>query len=523
MTNTPNNGRHRLLVILGLLMLAVAAPPLVGCVQGGDPAGQTVGITSEYQARENSREQLIRFRAVYDEYAAKDKSSNARLQHFNDAFRRVRDNYVKPIDNAVLIGAAIEGVRALEGEPGTFAPADVAEAGLDAMLESLDPHSSYMNADELRESSITTRGEFGGLGIEVIMEDGLVKVVSPIEDTPADRAGLQSGDKISHIDGAPVKGKTLGEAIKIMRGKPGTDIRLGILREGAKPFDVTITRAIISVRAVRWRVEGDIGYVRVGSFSEKVEDGIERAMSAINDELDADLRGIVLDLRNNPGGLLTQSVELSDAFLDDGVVVSVRGREDNDEFVYHARDGDYAHGVPMVVLINGGSASASEIVAGALQDHKRAVVMGSRSFGKGSVQTIMPLPLDGALRLTTQLYYLPSDTSIQGQGITPDIEILPAKKPDDEQAAGETAPKKEGEGEAAAPVAFPRREADQPGAIKLKDHVNQRTARASVAEDLCPVVTVRERDDRVLGCALEFLKAGTTAQFLAAIDAGGAL
>ena len=493
------------MIVLALLALSVAAPPLVGCARDdatfGGFFGSIVDSSSTFEAAEQNREALRRFKDVYDRYTVADSSSNARLHHFNDAFRRVRESYVNELDAHALVTTAIKGIEELEGTPGTFSPSIVAEAALDSMMASLDPHSSYMNADELRESGISTRGEFGGLGIEVMMEDGLVKVVSPIEDTPAFRAGIQSGDRIVGIDGDPVMGKTLHEAIVLMRGVPGTDIRLTVRREGVDDFDVTITRAIISVRSVRWRVEGNVGYVRVVNFSEKVEPGIEKAMNAINDELDANLRGIVLDLRNNPGGLLTQSLELSDAFLDHGPMVTVRGRDEDDLRIYHADDGDLAHGVPMVVLINGGSASASEIVAGALQDHSRAVVMGEQSFGKGSVQTIMPLPLEGALRLTTQLYYVPSGYSIQGQGITPDIAIVPKKAKDEPEI---------------------KHEADLPGAITVDEHDN-RTARASVPEDLCPVIKANDRDDPVLGCALAYLKAGSTERFIAAIDSGSAL
>jgi carboxyl-terminal processing protease len=268
---------------------------------------------------------------------------------------------------------------------------------------------------------VQTRGEFGGLGIEVTMENGLVKVVSPIDDTPAHRAGLMPGDYITHIDGEQVLGLTLRDAVERMRGKVGSDIRVTIRRAKREPFDVTITRAVIKVRSVRSRIEGEIGYVRITSFSERTEKGLKAAMKKFEKELGDRWQGVVLDLRNNPGGLLDQAVAVSDAFLDKGEIVSTRGRNGDGARRYNAQDGDLTGGRPVVVLINGGSASASEIVAGALQDHRRAIILGTRSFGKGSVQTIVPLGGRGAMRLTTARYYTPSGRSIQAKGIDPDI------------------------------------------------------------------------------------------------------
>jgi carboxyl-terminal processing protease len=295
------------------------------------------------------------------------------------------------------------------------------------MLQSLDPHSSYLNEDSFRDMQVQTRGEFGGLGIEVTMEQGFVRVVSPIDETPAARAGIEAGDFITHLDGETVLGLTLSEAVDKMRGRIGSDINLTIRRDGVDPFDVAVTRDVVRIKSVRSRVEGKVGYVRITTFNEQTNDGLEAAMADIKQELGDELIGVVLDLRRNPGGLLNQAVMVSDAFLDRGEIVSTRGRENNDSQRFNARDGDLANGLPMVVLINRGSASASEIVAGALQDHKRAVIMGTESFGKGSVQTIMPIPGHGAMRLTTAAYFTPSGRSIQQTGITPDIEVEQAK------------------------------------------------------------------------------------------------
>ena len=326
------------------------------------------------------------------------------LNLFGDVFERVRADYVEDVSDEELIESAING-----------------------MLTSLDPHSSYLNAKNFREMQVQSRGEIGGLGIEVTMESGLVKVVSPIDDTPAHRAGLKSGDLITHLDNEAVLGLTLSEAVERMRGPPDTDIMLTVRRADREPFDVTITRAVIKIRSVRSRAEGEIGYVRIISFSEQTLGGVERAMTKLRAEIGGDLKGLVLDLRNNPGGLLEQSIKVVDFFLDRGEIVSTRSRHPDDAQRFNAKPGDSADGLPIVVLINGGSASASEIVAGALQDHRRAIVMGTRSFGKGSVQTIVPLEGHGAIRLTTAQYYTPSGRSIQAKGIDPDIVVDQAR------------------------------------------------------------------------------------------------
>ena len=296
------------------------------------------------------------------------------------------------------------------------------------MLVSLDPHSSYLDREGFEDMQVQTKGEFGGLGIEVTMENQVVKVVSPIDDTPAYRAGIQAGDLITHLDGEQVFGMTLAEAVDRMRGPVGTDIDLTISRQGEdSPIEVTITRAVIKIRSVRSRIEDDAAYIRVTTFNEQTESGLKRAMAEIKEKLAGRMAGVILDLRNNPGGLLDQAVAVSDAFLEQGEIVSTRGRRSDSMQRFNAKPGDLADGLPIVVLINGGSASASEIVAGALQDHQRAIILGTKSFGKGSVQTIIPLSGQGAIRLTTARYYTPSGRSIQATGIDPDIVVEQVK------------------------------------------------------------------------------------------------
>ncbi len=327
------------------------------------------------------------------------------LNLFGDVFERVRADYVESVDDSQLIESAIQG-----------------------MLNALDPHSTYLSPKSYKDMQVQTRGEFGGLGIEVTMENGLVKVVTPIDDTPAARAGVQAGDLVTHLDGDPVLGLTLSQAVERMRGPIDTEITLTVSRQGAeKPFDITIKRAVIKVQSVRAQREGNVAYVRITSFNEQTEPGLKRAMAKLMKEIGSQFQGVVLDLRNNPGGLLDQAIAVTDAFLERGEIVSTRGRASEDTQRYNARSGDLAKGRPVVVLINGGSASASEIVAGALQDHHRAILLGTRSFGKGSVQTIIPLPGNGALRLTTARYYTPAGRSIQAKGIDPDIVVEAAR------------------------------------------------------------------------------------------------
>ncbi|HMM15230.1 MAG TPA: S41 family peptidase [Parvibaculum sp.] len=324
------------------------------------------------------------------------------LNLFGDVFERVRADYVEPTDDAKLIEAAING-----------------------MLTSLDPHSSYMNPKNFRDMQVQTRGEFGGLGIEVTMENGVVKVVTPIDDTPASRAGLRPNDYITHIDGKPILGLTLSDAVDKMRGPVNTSVTLTVVRKGVEePFDVKLTRDIITIKSVKYHREGDIAYVRITSFNEQTGELLEDAIRALQKQIGAaKVKGYILDLRNNPGGLLDQAIVVSSDFISQGEIVSTRGRHSDDTQRYNARGGDLTNGKPVIVLINGGSASASEIVAGALQDHRRATILGTRSFGKGSVQTIIPLGSDGALRLTTARYYTPSGHSIQAKGIEPDIQV----------------------------------------------------------------------------------------------------
>jgi carboxyl-terminal processing protease len=329
------------------------------------------------------------------------------LNLFGDVFEQVRDNYVEPVDDKKLIEYALNG-----------------------MLTSLDPHSGYMTAEETKSMSIQNRGEFGGLGIEVTMENNVVKVISPIDDTPAARAGVQAGDLIVEIDGKPVLGMSLNDAVDKMRGKVGTEIVLTVVRTGtAEPLKLKLTRATIQIQSVRHRVEGgNIGYIRMSAFNAQTFPGLQKSFEDFDKQTgDKKIVGYVLDLRNNPGGLLDQAIAVSDAFLERGEIVSTRGRSKDDMRRDNATPGDLAHGKPVVVLINGGSASASEIVAGALQDQKRAIIMGTQSFGKGSVQTLVDVPGGGSIKLTTARYYTPSGRSIQGKGITPDITVEQAK------------------------------------------------------------------------------------------------
>lgn len=335
-----------------------------------------------------------------------DKETYKQLAIFGEAFERVREKYVEPISDEQLIEYAVKG-----------------------MLSNLDPHSDYMTAKDFDDMKVQTKGEFGGLGIEVTMEDGVVKVVSPIDDTPAFKAGLKAGDLITHLDGKPIIGMTLAEAVDKMRGKVGSPIEITVRREGAQaPIILKIVRDVIKIQPVKSRIEaGSVGYIRITQFNRNTFDGLKTAIDKTNKELGDKLIGYVIDLRNNPGGLLDQAILVSDAFLEQGEIVSTRGRDEKDIKRDNALPGDLANGLPIVVLINNGSASASEIVAGALQDHHRAVIMGTRSFGKGSVQTIIPVSGDGALRLTTARYFTPSGRSIQGKGIDPDINVEMAK------------------------------------------------------------------------------------------------
>jgi carboxyl-terminal processing protease len=329
------------------------------------------------------------------------------LTLFGDVFERVRAEYVEPVSDRDLVENAING-----------------------MLTGLDPHSNYMNAKSYRDMQVQTRGEFGGLGIEVTQEGGFIKVISPIDDTPASRAGVKPGDLILALDGKTVEGLSLNDAVDKMRGPPNSSIKLTIRREGVDtPLELALTREVIHIQVVKSHLEGDdIAYVRVTSFSEQTDAGLRKAVSELKQQAGGKLHGIVLDLRNNPGGLLDQAVAVSDDFIDQGEIVSTRARHPEDSQRWNAKGGDITGGLPMVVIINSGSASASEIVAGALQDHLRAILLGGRSFGKGSVQTVIPLTGGGAMRLTTARYYTPSGRSIQGLGITPDVPVAATRE-----------------------------------------------------------------------------------------------
>ena len=366
-------------------------------------AGVAIGPASAYLGRQLGFQFLP--------YAFAQESGRAEtyrlLTLFGDVFERVRAEYVEPVNDRDLIENAING-----------------------MLTGLDPHSNYMNAKAFRDMQVQTRGEFGGLGIEVTQDNGFIKVISPIDDTPASRAGVKPGDLILALDGQTVQGLTLNDAVDKMRGPPNSKIKLTIRREGQDgPLELTLTREVIHIQVVKSHLEGgDVGYIRITSFNEQTDSGVRKAIAQLKQQSGDKLRGIVLDLRNNPGGLLDQAVAVSDDFIDQGEIVSTRARHPEDSQRWNAKGGDIISGLPMVVLINGGSASASEIVAGALQDHQRAILVGTRSFGKGSVQTVIPLPGNGAMRLTTARYYTPSGRSIQGLGITPDVEVRSSRE-----------------------------------------------------------------------------------------------
>ena len=326
------------------------------------------------------------------------------LNLFGDVFERVKSEYVDKVTDKKLIEAAING-----------------------MLTSLDPHSSFLDKKSFGEMRVQTKGEFGGIGIEVTMENGLVKVVSPIDDTPGSKAGLEPGDLITHLDGVSILGLSLRQAVGKMRGPVDEEIILSIRRKNVDPFKVKIRRAIIKIRSVRYEAIDDIGYIRITTFNQQTTPGLKRAISELKKQIGASLSGFILDLRNNPGGLLNQAISVSDIFLNQGEIVSTRGRDPENTSRVHAKAGDLTEGAKLIVLINTGSASASEIVAGALQDHKRAIILGTQSFGKGSVQIIVPLSKDIAMRLTTARYYTPSGKSIQKTGISPDIVVSTAK------------------------------------------------------------------------------------------------
>ena len=356
--------------------------------------GSTV-IADRENSADNTQQQAGTVTLPYEE-----------LRAFTEVFGRIKSDYVEPVSDKKLLEDAIKG-----------------------MLAGLDPHSAYLDPEQYNDLKVGTTGQFGGLGIEVTMEDGFVKVVSPIDDTPAQKAGMEAGDLVIRLDEKPVKGMTLAEAVKLMRGKPGSDILLTVIREGEDaPLKITITRDIIKVKSVKSRIiEKNYGYLRISSFQSRTGKSVVDAVAKLKKENKGNLNGLVLDLRNNPGGVLNAAVEVSDAFLEKGLIVYTEGRIKNSEMRFNAAPGDVVDGVPVVVLVNAGSASASEIVAGALQDHKRAIIMGEKSFGKGSVQTILPTNGTAAIKLTTARYYTPSGRSIQAEGIKPDIVLAKVK------------------------------------------------------------------------------------------------
>jgi len=393
--------------------------------------------------------------------SAANSETYRQLNLFGDVFDRIRSDYVETPEDEKLIDAAING-----------------------MLSSLDPHSSYMSAKGFQEMQVQTRGEFSGLGIEVTMEDGVVKVVTPIDDTPAAKAGILGGDKITHLDGESIVGLKLDEAVRKMRGPINTSIMLTVQRPGVEePLEIKVTRAIIPIRSVRFREEGDVGYIRITTFNEQTQSGLNRAIKTLSEKLGDNLKGYVLDLRNNPGGLLDQAISVSDSFLDRGEIVSTRGRNAEQTQRYNADSGDLIKGKQLVVLINGGSASASEIVAGALQDHKRATILGTRSFGKGSVQTIIPLGSMGAIRLTTARYFTPEGRSIQAKGIEPDVPVE-QDLPEEQKEKNET-----------------RGEANLPGHLKAEDEEESSGSSTFIPPE--------KENDKQLNAALELLRGGT--------------
>ena len=415
----------------------------------------------------------------------KDEAPKASVYHylniFSETFKRAKTDYVEEVPDQKLIEYAING-----------------------MLSSLDPHSSYLNEEMFKEMQEQTKGEFGGLGIEVTMDNGWIKVISPIDDTPAYKAGIKAGDYITHIDGTAVLGQTLTEAVDKMRGPVKTKVKLTIRRKGQDAFDVTLERAVVKIRSVRSEDKGNVGYIRISSFSETTTDDVKKAVEKAQKEHKDNLAGSVLDLRNNPGGLLDQAVSVTDLFLDEGEIVSTRPRRPEEIQRYSATKGDIIKDIPIVVLINEGSASAAEIVAGALQDHKRAVVVGTRSFGKGSVQTVIPVSSGiGAIRLTTARYYTPSGRSIQAKGIEPDIVIPPAHV---EYYAGRF----DDFAEASLPNALAKQDEDKKDAAKDKDKKDKKPAKGKKEKEPDPFDEKKEEkkiEDYQLDRAIDIVRA----------------
>lgn len=431
---------------------------------GGALAG--VVVTSQFAAPILAQENEDRA-AIYEQ-----------LDLFGDIFERIRVGYVEEVSEADLIQAAING-----------------------MLSSLDPHSGYLPPEDFDDMQVQTKGEFGGLGIEVTQENGFVKVVAPIEGTPADRAGLQPNDLITHVDGDSVLGLTLNEAVDLMRGPVGSDIKITVLREGeTEPFDVDITRETITIQAVRSHLEGDAVVLRITTFNEQTYPSLEDQIAARIEEAGGidKVKGFIIDLRNNPGGLLDQAIQVTDAFLDLGEIVSTRGRDPRDADRYNATPGDLTEGKPIVVLINGGSASASEIVAGALQDHRRAIVVGTQSFGKGSVQTIIPVQDDGAMRLTTARYYTPSGRSIQALGVAPDVLV--------EQRLEDQAPEEGEEGAESSIIPPLRSESQLRGSLQNDWLTDDEREQLEAEQQRKEEIAKRRAEDYQMAYALDILQ-----------------
>jgi len=485
-------------LLAGAIVLGFSiGPALNGCASESDPFGGVIASIGfdPYRLSDDGRSELARYDAYFAKYAS-DPQNSRQKKHFHDAFKRIHKAYVEDVPESQLIELAIKGIEEKEAEPGSIPADELVEISLDAMTAGLDPHSSYLTAEELRESELVTSGEFGGLGIQVTQHDQLIKVIAPLEGTPADRAGIKPGDLITHLDGQSVEGISLKDAVTRMRGRPGTTIQLSVVHPDGDSQIVPITRAVITIDPVRWAIEDDIGYIRIVGFNEKAAERLEDALISLNKE-QADLKGLVIDLRNNPGGLLDQSIAVADLLLDHGLILTIKGREASSERSFMGQSRDLTNGLPLVVLINGGSASAAEIVAGALNDRRRAVVMGAPSFGKGSVQTVMRLPEGGALKLTTAMYYTPSGRAIQAIGVMPDIRLVTAAE-DEENP----------------------HEADLPGAFppEAKSVFRSKT---SIQSSSC--APYGDDHDREIGCAMSYLRAGSTESFRALLKSPSSL
>ncbi|HEX9646040.1 MAG TPA: S41 family peptidase [Alphaproteobacteria bacterium] len=502
-TPAPGGARPLLRGSVGL-WAAVAVVLIAASCNSHGLSSRPLGFShASFDSTAKDYPELAEVSAAFDRNVAPRPDADLRqrqLDLFAEVLDITRGDYVEPVAMPHMIGLAVEGfdqvgieadLRERADAPATDAEDEDDEltadnlmsAGLDRMLSKLDSHSGYLSPERYREMKLRTRGEFGGIGIEVTVEDGLVKVVAPIDESPGQRAGLQAGDLITHVDGTSVFGMSLEQAVNLMRGPAGSRVVLELRRPPAtETFRVAIVRDTVRIQAVRAHAEGDIGYVRITTFNEQAEEALRRAVKDLRGELGKRMAGLVIDLRNNPGGLLDQALGVSDAFLSGGEIVSTRGRERNTVRRFSAEGGDIADGLPIVVLINGGSASASEIVSGSLQDHQRAVVIGTRSFGKGSVQTIIPVSGGGAVRLTTARYFTPSGRSIQLSGIVPDIVV----------GVDEAGMRREADLE----NPLPSDSADVTGTAKL------------TADQACP--TSGQREDPILACAVELLESRAT-------------